>query len=104
MAYDVRFISQADVESLEISMKEVMDGVETGWRMNGEGKTELPAKIGIHPRGNCYIHAMPCWIGGDTDMAGMKWVAGFPMNLEKGCHITTGYSSSTTRRPASSRR
>ncbi len=83
MAYDVRFISQADVESLGISMKEVMDGVETGWRMNGEGKTELPAKIGIHPRGNCYIHAMPCWIGGDTDMAGMKWVAGFPMNLEK---------------------
>lgn len=60
MAYDVRFISQADVESLGISMKEVMDGVETGWRMNGEGKTELPAKIGIHPRGNCYIHAMPC--------------------------------------------
>lgn len=48
MAYDVRFISQADVESLGISMKEVMDGVETGWRMNGEGKTELPAKIGIH--------------------------------------------------------
>ncbi len=83
MAYDVRFISQSDVESLCITMKEVIDYVETGWKMKGEGKVELPAKIGVHPRGNCYLHAMPCWIGGDTDMVGIKWVAGYPMNLEK---------------------
>ncbi len=82
MAYDVRFISQADVESLGITMKEVMENVETGWRMNGENKTELPAKIGVHPRADCYIHAMPCWIGGEVDMAGIKWVAGYPDNLK----------------------
>ncbi len=83
MAYDVRFISQSDVESLGITMGEVIDHVEAGWKMKGEGKVELPAKIGIHPRPDCYIHAMPCWISGDIDMAGIKWVAGFPMNLGK---------------------
>ena len=83
MAYDVRFISQTDVESLAITMKEVIDYVESGWKMKGEEKVELPAKIGVHPRSNCYLHAMPCWIGGEVDMVGIKWVAGFPMNLEK---------------------
>jgi len=83
MGYDVRFISQADVESLAITMRDVIDNVEYGWKMKGEGKAELPAKIGVHPRGNCYLHAMPCWIGGEVDMVGIKWVAGFPMNLEK---------------------
>jgi len=90
MAYDVRFISQSDVESLGITMRDVMNCVEIGWRMKGEGKVELPPKIGIHPRPDCYIHAMPCWIGGDVDMAGLKWVAGFPMNLRKNLPYNNG--------------
>lgn len=83
MAYDVRFISQAGVESLGITMKEVMEVVEAGWKRKGEGKVELPAKIGVHPRNDCYMHAMPCWVGGDVDMAGIKWVCGYPDNLKK---------------------
>ncbi len=55
MAYDVRFISQADVESLGISMKEVMDGVETGWRMNGEGKLAATATSTPCPAGSAAI-------------------------------------------------
>lgn len=90
MAYDVRFISQADVESLGITMKEVIEHVEAGWKMKGEGKIELPAKIGVHPRPDCYLHAMPCWIGGDVDMAGIKWVAGFPMNIDKNLPYNNG--------------
>ena len=58
MAYDVRFISEADAQSLGITMKEVMDQVETGWKMNGENKTELPAKIGVHP--DMTVICMPC--------------------------------------------
>jgi ornithine cyclodeaminase/alanine dehydrogenase len=83
MAQDVLWLSQADVESLEISMKKVIEAVELGWRLKGEGKVEMPAKIGIHPRKDCYIHAMPCWIGGEIDACGEKWVSGFPMNIEK---------------------
>ena len=90
MAYDVRFISQAEVESLGITMKEVMDYVEIGWKKKGEGDIELPAKIGVHPRHDCYMHAMPCWIGGDVDMAGIKWVCGYPTNLKKNLPYNNG--------------
>ncbi|MEG1798752.1 MAG: ornithine cyclodeaminase family protein, partial [Synergistaceae bacterium] len=80
---DVLWLSQEEVESLNIQMSDVIAAVEEGWRLKGEGKVEMPAKIGIHPRKNCYIHAMPCWVGGDIDTCGEKWVSGFPMNLEK---------------------
>lgn len=83
MAYDVRFISEADVISMGISMKEVLEAVEAGWKKRGEGLVELPPKIGVHPRHDAYMHAMPCWVGGDVDMAGIKWVCGYPTNLER---------------------
>jgi alanine dehydrogenase len=83
VAQDVLWISEREVASLGITMEEVIEAVENGWRLKGEGKVEMPAKIGIHPRKNCYIHAMPCWIGGDVDTCGLKWVSGFPENLKK---------------------
>lgn len=83
MAYDVRFISEADIISMSISMREVIDAVEQGWKKCGEGLVELPPKIGVHPRKDAYMHAMPCWIGGDIDMAGIKWVCGYPTNIQK---------------------
>ena len=80
---ELRCITQAQVESLGIPISEVMRVVEEGWVLKGQGKVEMPAKIGIHPRKDCYIHAMPCWIGGEVDTCGMKWVSGFPPNLQK---------------------
>ena len=84
------WLSQDDVKSLAITMKEVMEGVEKGWRLKGEGKVELPAKPGVHPRKDCYIHAMPCWISGEIDAAGLKWVAGYPENPKRGLPYNTG--------------
>jgi ornithine cyclodeaminase/alanine dehydrogenase len=90
MAYDVLFLSQADVEALGIEMPEVIGAVEEGLRIKGLGKVELPPKPGVHPRDDCYIHAMPCWIGGDVDTAGIKWVAGYPMNIKKNLPYNNG--------------
>lgn len=51
---------------------------------------ELPPKIGVHPRpADAFAHAMPAHLrGGDPDaredLVGMKWVAGFPTNNERG--------------------
>ena len=82
MAYDVLYLSQDDVISLGIEMEEVIEEVRLGLELKGLGKVELPPKPGVHPRDDCYIHAMPCWIGGSVDAAGVKWVAGYPKNLE----------------------
>ncbi|MBN1333908.1 MAG: ornithine cyclodeaminase family protein, partial [Synergistales bacterium] len=76
--------------SMEITVAEVMKVVENGFRLKGEGKNEMPAKIGIHPRHDCFIHAMPCWMGGDVDAAGIKWVSGYPPNQAKGLPYITG--------------
>jgi ornithine cyclodeaminase/alanine dehydrogenase len=90
VAYDVLFLSQDDVKSLGIEMKEVIDEVELGLKIKGQGKVELPPKPGVHPREDCYIHAMPCWIGGDVDAAGVKWVAGYPQNIDKNLPYNNG--------------
>lgn len=51
---------------------------------------ELPAKIAVHPRpSSSFAHAMPALLrgrdpGGSGDRLGMKWVLGFPANVDAG--------------------
>jgi ornithine cyclodeaminase/alanine dehydrogenase-like protein (mu-crystallin family) len=51
---------------------------------------ELPPKIGVHPRAaGSFIHAMPAYLpggapDGSLDLAGVKWIAGFPDNVAAG--------------------
>jgi len=86
---ELRYLSRADVESLKMSMKEVLEAVENGFRLKGQGKTEMPPKPGIHPRPDCFIHAMPAYIQG-LESAGLKWVSGYPPNVAKGLPYITG--------------
>jgi ornithine cyclodeaminase/alanine dehydrogenase len=87
---EIRILSFEEIDALGISVTEVMDVVEKGFRLKGEGKVELPAKIGIHPRKDCFIHAMPCFVGADADVAGIKWVSGYPPNQAKGLPYING--------------
>ena len=52
------------------------------------GASELPAKIGLHPRPeSSFAHAMPAHLRADDvvdDLVGMKWVAGFATNNARG--------------------
>jgi len=51
---------------------------------------ELPPKIGVHPRpSGSFAHAMPAHrrgseASGADDLLGVKWIAGFPANRERG--------------------
>ena len=86
---EILYLSRRDVESLEISMKEVLKAVDHGFLLKGVGKTEMPAKRGIHPRTNAFIHAMPAYVK-EADIAGLKWVSGYPSNMDKGLPYITG--------------
>jgi ornithine cyclodeaminase/alanine dehydrogenase-like protein (mu-crystallin family) len=55
----------------------------------GRGNVEMPPKPGIHPRPDCFIHAMPAYIPG-LRSAGVKWVAGYPENQAKGLPYISG--------------
>jgi ornithine cyclodeaminase/alanine dehydrogenase len=90
MTTEVLWISAKEIDSLGITMLEIMDAVEAGFATLGRGEGEMPAKIGVHPREDCFIHAMPCYLGGEVDRAGVKCVSGYPPNPAKGHPYITG--------------
>ncbi|MCC6446620.1 MAG: ornithine cyclodeaminase family protein [Armatimonadetes bacterium] len=86
---EIIYLSRRSIEGLGMGMKAVLAAVDEGFRLKGEGRAEMPAKIGIHPAPDAFIHAMPAYIGG-AESAGLKWVSGYPSNIEKGLPYITG--------------
>lgn len=86
----LRYLSKADVAAVGVSMPEIIDALTDAFRDKGGGKAEMPPKPGIHPGGgDNFIHAMPAYIPG-MKSAGIKWVGGFPENIQKGLPYITG--------------
>ncbi len=83
------YLSRKDIESLGVGMEEVLVAVDEGFRLKGLGRVEMPPKIGIHPARDSFIHAMPVSVK-DLGAAGMKWVSGFPGNIENGLPYISG--------------
>ena len=72
-----------------MSMREVLDALDLGFAAKGRGNTEMPPKPGIHTRPDCFIHAMPAYVR-ELEVAGLKWVSGYPPNTAKGLPYITG--------------
>ena len=75
----ILYLSQDEVENLNLSVKNIIEGLENMFRLKGENKVEMPPKPGIHTRKDAFIHAMPAYIP-EMCAAGMKWVSGYPEN------------------------
>jgi len=86
---EVLYLSRADVETLDLHMKEIVRIVEKAFFEKAAGRVEVPPKPGIHPRKDSFIHAMPAYLQ-SMKAAGVKWVAGFPENPEKGLPYISG--------------
>ena len=90
MENQLLYLSQADVESVGLTMAEIIDLLETAFQEKGAGRVEMPPKPGIHPgEGDNFIHAMPAYIPA-MNSAGVKWVSGFPENHKRGLPYITG--------------
>ena len=101
MAASVRYLSRADVEAVGLSGTEVIEILDRAFRAKREGQVEMPPKIGVHPRDDAFIHAMPAYLA-DVDAVGLKWVAGYPDNQELGLPYIHGLfvlSEAATGRP-----
>jgi len=83
------YLSQADVDAVGLTMREIIHALEVAFKEKGEGKVEMPPKPGIHPQPDAFIHAMPAYIPA-LKSAGLKWVSGFPENLDRGLPYITG--------------
>ena len=82
---DFIYLSQEDVLATGIGMGRVLDIVESVFALHDSGEVNLPSKVildlGERERGR--INAMPAYLGGDFEICGMKWIAGFPKNPAK---------------------
>jgi ornithine cyclodeaminase/alanine dehydrogenase-like protein (mu-crystallin family) len=87
----VRYLSRADVEAVGLSGVDVIEILEGAFRAKRAGDVEMPPKIGVHPREDAFIHAMPAYLS-DTDAVGLKWVAGYPSNQPLGIPYIHGLS------------
>ena len=97
----VRYLSRADVEAVGLTGTEVIEILDAAFRAKREGAVEMPPKIGVHPRDDAFIHAMPAYLS-SADAVGIKWVAGYPDNQELGLPYIHGLlllSEAATGRP-----
>jgi alanine dehydrogenase len=97
----LRYLSRADVEAVGLAGTDVIEILDVAFRAKRAGAVEMPPKIGVHPRDDAFIHAMPAYLS-DVDAVGLKWVAGYPDNQELGLPYIHGLfvlSEAATGRP-----
>jgi ornithine cyclodeaminase/alanine dehydrogenase-like protein (mu-crystallin family) len=86
---ELLYLSYADVVAAALGMAEIIAALEGMFSEKGEGRVEMPPKIGIHTMPDAFIHAMPASIPAQK-AAGIKWVGGFPDNSKRGLPYITG--------------
>jgi len=85
----IRYLSAADVVAAMPPLAERLQLAERTMTALVDA-AELPPKIGVHPRPKgSFAHAMPAFLrgaepDGGGDLLGLKWIAGFPANRERG--------------------
>lgn len=85
----VLWLSQKDVDAVDLAPLECIDLVRKSIRWRAEDLFEVPPKIGIHPPRGRHINAMPAFAE-TIPAAGVKWIADFPQNRQLGIPTIQG--------------
>jgi 2,3-diaminopropionate biosynthesis protein SbnB len=80
-------LGHSDVhEILSGSEQQTLEVVRSAYRLHDEGRSAVPHSVFLRFPGDNRnrIIGLPAFAGGDQPVAGMKWIASFPGNVEKG--------------------
>ncbi len=85
MANNMRYLNERNINEIGISWKKTVDVIENSVKSIAKGEFAQPIKPYLQ-YGNVHnrIIAMPAYIGGESDMAGIKWISSFPDNSKIG--------------------
>lgn len=78
---EILFLKQEEViDAGLLDMKQIMEVVEKTYVMMGNGEIKNPPKvrtdvIGDDGEWKSFFNSMPCYVGGDVNIAGVKWAA-----------------------------
>ena len=89
MSGTLLYLSRDDLESLGVTMLEVVDVVDRGCAAKGRGEVVMPPKLSLHGEGDAYSQVMAATLSGGGAL-GAKWVTLFPQNAARGLPITNG--------------
>jgi ornithine cyclodeaminase/alanine dehydrogenase len=93
------YLARAELESLDLTMLEVVDAVDAGCAAKGRGEVVMPPKLSLHGEGDAYSQVMAAVVAGGPGAGGgqgaagglgAKWVTLFPQNVSRGLPVTNG--------------
>src|SRR4051794_34009785 len=64
----------------------VLDSVRTAYLLHGQGQSHLPFSTFLRPPQptGSRIISLPAYLGGPEPVMGLKWIASFPANVDRG--------------------
>lgn len=97
------YLSQKSTESLDIRFDSLVGVIDAACKSLADGDFAQPIKPYLRYRDPVNrIIAMPAFVGGATNTAGIKWIASFPKNIERGvprAHSVVVLNEADTGRP-----
>jgi ornithine cyclodeaminase/alanine dehydrogenase-like protein (mu-crystallin family) len=88
----IRYLSEAEVERARPTVREGIDLARLALVALAEGRAQLPPKPSVYPRPGVFANVMPAYLEdvGHGDQLGLKWVAVYNSNAERGLPIING--------------
>lgn len=77
------YLDRATVRRLLPDVLGRVDALDRTYRAMARGRVENPPKLGVHPREDAFLHAMPAYLA-DADVTALKWVSAYPGNPARG--------------------
>jgi len=76
------YLTQKEVKEAGLDMKLTIETIEDVFRLHAEKKVIVPFKtvLDLDEKERGRINAMPAYVGGEYEVCGIKWIAGFPKN------------------------